>query len=147
MGGIKSGLDERCAQGDAVREIHAQHHDGCSADGRAANQERALAAKVVTPFVTVWVNKPGNLAGYGIDAGHVRAFAQIILMAGISKIIQEIAATMLPGNDVLNVEGEERIVVLMEPAIFAAPPSAAANQRAGGCFDHEAGVSRARALA
>ncbi len=68
-------------------------------------------------------------------------------MAGISKVRWGIAAAMLPGDDVLNVEGKERIVVLMHPAILAAPLGAAADQLAGGRANHESEVNRARALA
>ena len=53
---------------------------------------------------------------------------------------------MLARDDMLDMEGEERIVVLVKATIFTASPCSAADQLARNCVDHEE-VSRARALA
>lgn len=54
---------------------------------------------------------------------------------------------MLAGDNVLDVEREEWIVLLVELAVFAALTRAPSDQIPSGCIHHEEARSRALALA
>src|SRR5262249_44359505 len=45
--------------------------------------------------------------------------AQVTFVAGQSKVRGRVTAAMLLGDDVLDMKSKERIVVLVEPAVFA----------------------------
>ncbi len=106
-----------------------------------------MPAEVVSPLVPSRVEKLGEPLGNRVDAGQVWPLAQVILVTGEGEIGRGIGAAMLAGDDVLDVEGEEGVVVLVKSAEFAAPLGAPADQLARGRVDHDAGESRARAFA
>jgi hypothetical protein len=70
-------------------------------------------------------------------------------MAGKGEVIRVVGAAVLPGDDVLDVERDQRDVFLQQPTVFAAPPSSRSNEVADGPRRHapEARKSVPRALA
>ena len=51
-----------------------------------------------------WMKQRGDLFGFGIKAGQVRAFVQITIDAGQRQVFDVVAPAMTPRNDVLNVQ-------------------------------------------
>lgn len=86
--------------------------------------------------MATWVEKLGYLVCNGINAGQISAFMQIAVDAGEGKIANIIATAMLPGNDVLNVEGGKGRVVLMQLTVFATITSALANENSRRFLHH-----------
>jgi hypothetical protein len=72
---------------------------------------------------------------------------QVVLVAGQRQVVRGVPAPVLLGNDVFDVEGEKRVVVLVQPAVFAAVGRPATHQFSRGLVHQEAEVSWARALA
>jgi len=72
---------------------------------------------------------------------------QVVLVIGESQVAWGIPDPVLPGDDVFNVKCEERVIVFMAPAVFAALLRAPPNQFSRGRVYHEVVRSRARALA
>src|SRR2546427_12896404 len=81
------------------------------------------------------------------SAGQIRPLRAIAFVTTPSEVRWKIAAMVLLGNDVFDVKRQNRIVVLMHPAIFAAIGCATANQTTNGDFHHDFLASRSRALA
>jgi len=44
-------LDQQCAQGDSLRQVHAQQQHRCATDGSSADDDGALPAEVTCPLV------------------------------------------------------------------------------------------------
>ena len=139
--------DELLAQRDAMGQVHAQHGHRRAADGCAPNQDWAVPTEVPRPFVPSRVEQPDKLPGDGIDAGQVRALAQVVWVTGEGQVAQCVHASVLFGDDVLDVKREEGIVVFVEAAVLAAAPSASEHPLARDEVNHAERASRARALA
>ena len=59
------------------------------------------------------------LSSLRIDRGEIWALVGIAIMASQGKICRVIAAQVLSRNQVFNVQGEDRLFVLMKPAVLA----------------------------
>lgn len=139
--------DQGFAQRRPMEEIHPQDRHGSAADGRAADKNRTVPAEMSRPLVPPRMKEPHKFLGDRIDACQVRPLVEVVLVTGQGQIAWRIRTTMLTGNDVFDVEGEERVIVLMELAVFAALPRALPDQFSRGSVHHEEARSRARALA
>jgi len=51
------------------------------------------------------MKEPHDLAGFGVHAGEVWPFVAVAEAAGQRQVVQFTRATVLPGNYVVNVEG------------------------------------------
>ena len=139
--------DERLPQRDAMGQVHAQRSDRRATDGGAPNQRWAVPTEVPRPFVPSRIEQLDELLRDRIDAGEVRAFAQVVLVTGEGQVAHCVHASVLLGNDVLDVKREEGIVVFVKTAVLTAAPSAAAHPLPRDEIDHAERASRARALA
>ena len=61
---------------------------------------------------------------------------EIAIDAGKSEIVEVIAAAVNFGNDVLDMERGEQLIILMQMTIFASVLSALANLSPDLCADH-----------
>ena len=68
-------------------------------------------------------------------------------MTGESQVVQRVSTTVLPRDDMLDMEGEQRVVGFVEPAVFAAPARSPANRLLRGRIHHEPFCKRAWAFA
>lgn len=130
-----------------MEEVHAQDRHGRAANGRATDQDRAFPAEMPGPFVPPRVKEPGKFLGDWVNAGQVRPLVQVVLVAGKGQIAWGIRTAVLTSDNVFDLEWEERIILLMEPAVFAASPGALPDQFPRRCIHHEETRSRDRALA
>src|SRR5262249_40219750 len=99
------------------------------------------------PLVPARVEEPGAYSGERVDAGQVRPLVQVVVVARQRPVAGTVLAVVLAGNDVIDVESEERVVVLVQLAILASSPGAAADQFSQGVVHYEAASRRARGLA
>lgn len=51
-----------------------------------------------------WMEQHGNFLCDRINSGHIGAFAKIAVDAGQGKIVQGVGTSMLPGNNVLDMQ-------------------------------------------
>jgi len=77
----------------------------------------------------------------------IRTFGAIALVAGQREVTWPIGAVVLPGDDMFDVERQQRIVVLMNPAVLTPIASAPPNQASKGGGDHDFLASKSRACA
>jgi hypothetical protein len=110
---------EQFAEGDPVRLVDAKQVGGGASDGRAADEFAALVAEVIRPFMAAGVEQRRELAGQRVEAGDIRAFVDVAVIAGKGKVARDRAAAMLAGDDVIELEGDTA-PGLRKAAIFAA---------------------------
>lgn len=74
---------------------------------------------MVFPNLQPWIEQWRDGVRLRIDAREVWAFVQIAMVTSQSEVCQIIAAAVLAGDNMLDVEREEGIIVLMKSAILA----------------------------
>ena len=79
---------------------------------------------MMMPIVAARMEELDDLVRAGVDAGKVRAFMMIAVMASKGEIGGLIASAVLPGNDVFNVKRCEHTVRFGEHAILTSIPRA-----------------------
>jgi hypothetical protein len=72
------------------------------------------------PRVGSGVEQRGNLTGIRVNPGEVRALAEIAALTTSREVFRVRGALMLPGDDMVKVEGPERQMVLVEAALLTA---------------------------
>ncbi len=73
----------------------------------------------MAPGVGARVKKSGQFAGVRVETREVRPLVTVAEMTSQGKVCIIVAAVVLAGNNVLNVE-RDHVVMLMDAAIFAA---------------------------
>lgn len=119
--------------------VHREDGDSRSADRRPADNQRSDPVEVILPCVLARIEEAGHLTGFGINSGQVRALVQIAVVAGECEVRWIVAAAVLPCDDVLDMEGDERHVRLRETAVLTAVRSPAADQPSDGRIHYAAG--------
>ena len=99
--------------------IHREQPGGRSADGGLAGDASCDSLEVLFPNILARMEETAHFAGVGIDAREVRAFVQIAARTGKGEVFQDRGSAVLPRDDVLDVEGHQRLI-LMHSAVFAA---------------------------
>lgn len=83
---------------------------------------------MIVPTLSAWVKQRDELA---VDpSGEIRPLMEIAPMTRETKIGFVVGSVMLFGDDVFNMECDERQFVLMESAVFTAVPCAVTHQTA-----------------
>ena len=82
------------------------------------------------PALAAGIEKHHNAAANGVAAAQVARLGKVAVMARPGERPRVVRAAVLPGQDVLDVKGEQRQVIFMETAILAALLGAQAHQRA-----------------
>src|SRR5262245_59039636 len=100
------------------------------------------------PYITAGVKQRHECTRLRVKTRAVDAFVQIAVMTSQGQIGGIIRATMLEGNDMVNMEGRKRLLRLPQPAILTAVTGTLAHKAARRRVDH-AGVwfNNRRALA
>jgi hypothetical protein len=75
------------------------------------------------------------------------ALVQVVVVTGKCQVAQGITPPVLLGDDVFDVEDGQRVVSLVEAAVFTAVVRSPPDVFLGSCIHHEPFSSRARALA
>ena len=116
----RPGLLARRSEVELIVRVHVQDLDGRPTDGGSTGDVDSLESKVILPSLLARVEQLSNRAGKWVNAGQVGAFVEIAVDAGEAEIGCVIGAAVLARTDVLEVEGGERGVILMQVAILAA---------------------------
>lgn len=72
------------------------------------------------PIVASRVEQRRDFFGLRVNTGQVGPFVQIAINAGQRKIVEIVSAAVDFGGDMLDMEGGQRGIVLVESAIFTA---------------------------
>ena len=105
---------------ELIVRVHVQDLDRRPTDGGAAGDVDSLEGKVILPSLLARVEQLSDRAGARVNAGQVGAFVEIAVDAREAEVGFVIGAAMLARTDVLDVQGGEWRVVLMQVAILAA---------------------------
>ena len=120
-------FEQQAALIHGVGIVHAEQMHRRAPDFRPAGDVRTIAAEMILPTVLPGMEKSRQAPGRGIQRRNVRTFDQITPRARQSEIAILIRATVLRGDDVLNMERRQRLMLLAQTAILAPVPGAAAN--------------------
>lgn len=75
---------------------------------------------MTVPHEFSWVEELSDFATCRVDASKIDAFAKIAINTGQRQVVDRIAAAMLLGSDVLDLQPSYRRVLLRQLAILAA---------------------------
>lgn len=128
--------NERLTMFHVFGQIDSQHGDGGAAGGRPSAQVSSGPAKVRLPFFFARMKQWDGDAGARVDAGEVRSFAQIATGTGQTKVRLRVVAKVLFRPDVFDVKGNEGLVLLSQPAVFAAESRPCGDTPPPGGWDH-----------
>jgi hypothetical protein len=116
------------AEFDAVRSIHLQKkHSGAPGSSQTHDLAR-IRPKMLRPGLYAWVKQNRYATPVRIDAGQVRTFKKIAMMARKTEIVCAIRPPMLTGNDVFYMIGEERLPEFRHFAVLATFAGPIANE-------------------
>src|SRR5437867_3381073 len=99
--------------------VHLQQPSGGSSNRRQAHQQGAVHLEVIRPEVAARMKQADDLVGVRVGAREVCALVQIALVACQGEVVVLIAAAVLAGNYVLDMERMEAVVLLPQMAILA----------------------------
>jgi hypothetical protein len=100
--------------------VHVKDEHRGAARGSKPNNHNIGQAELLFPGVLTWVEKSGNFTRFGINAREIGTLMRVASVAGQGQIRGLIIAAVLARNNVLNVEGRKRELLLAEQTIFAA---------------------------
>ena len=113
-------FDELAAQFNTQWVVHVEHVDCDAANWRAPHNIGPLQTEMVGPLVPAGMKKRCQLSAVRVQPGKIWPLALITPQTGESQIAQDCAATVLPGNDMLDFEGDRlhkefpRVILLRE---------------------------------
>ena len=106
--------------GNTQLKIDEKHRDSCPTNRCAADQDGTIPAKVTLPLVTAGIEETCQPpAVLRIEAGDVGTLEGIAVKAAQREVRWVGFATVLAGDDVVDLEGEEG-VLLRQLTVFAA---------------------------
>src|SRR5262249_48373019 len=111
-------LDERTTDGDCVVMIDVEDSRGRPTDRSPPNQRRTVPLKVQSPSIFARMVKTSDPPRRGIDPGDVRPLEAVAVKAGERQMGSVGGAAVLPGDDVIDLEGDGR-QTLRKPAVLA----------------------------
>lgn len=135
----------RQSRAEAVFGIHVQDANGGASDRREADEQAAIPREVCFPWLVARIEKRNDLPGLRVDAGEVCALVQIAGDAGEREISRVVTASVLPRQDVLDLESGDGRLRLGPLAILAPIAGALADEQTRLLIDHDARSRRALA--
>ena len=108
--------------------IHYEKLDCRSADGSATHKQSTLPPEVLTPVILSRMEQPNDLASVGIDGRNVRPLVRIASITAQTEVLGFSLPTVLPRDNVVDVEREESVLVLMNATVLAAIARALADE-------------------
>lgn len=129
--------------------IDVKHGDRGAPSRREADENGAVPLEMALPALATGIEKANDLARNKISAAQVWSLMEVASVATPAAILQRIAAAMLLGEDMFDVEAGRRSSRVREPAVLAALPAPDAHDIAQGPCHGVADdrFSRARAFA
>ena len=108
------------AEVELIVRVHFQNLNGRPSGGCRAGDVDSLPCKMILPPLLARMKECGDSAGERVNACEVGAFAQVAVYAREAEVGFVIGAAVLARTDVLDVEGGEWRIILMQAAILAA---------------------------
>lgn len=103
-----------------MRFIHVEHGHGGSAGSRAADKYRTDPSEVAAPALPAWMEERDHVAVKRVAAAKIRALLEVAPVAAPAAVLGQIRTAVLPGDDVLDVEGRYRYRPIRKVTVFAA---------------------------
>jgi hypothetical protein len=126
-------FDELAAQLNTQWVVHVEHVDCNAANGRTPHDVGAIQTEMVGPLVPAGMKKRCQLSGVWAQPGQIWPLALIAPQTGESQIAQDGTATVLPGNDMLDFEGDRlyeefpRVILLRKQTVLTSMSSPLTN--------------------
>jgi hypothetical protein len=118
----------RHPQFELLLRVQLQDMNGSTPDRRPSDKQASLPLEVLRPKVTARMKQFGQLAGLRIVASNVGTFVKVAIDAREREVVWLVGPTMLLWPNVLDVQGGQGRLVLVQPAVLAAVPRAPANE-------------------
>ncbi len=107
----------------SFRRVHLKQSDGRSANWGEAYQHRPIPAEVIGPRTGPRIEQRDDVSRGGLDGREVAAFVEITLGAREAEVLEIGSATVLRGDNVVDVESQ-RVVCLGNLAVLTPASSA-----------------------
>jgi hypothetical protein len=107
--------------------VQVQHLDGGASDGCLAGDYRASTLEMFAPQLASRTEQLGQLSRFRIVTCHITSFVQIAVDTSQREIVEVVAPAVFPRQNMLNMQGGQRRLVLMQSAILATEICPAAN--------------------
>jgi hypothetical protein len=98
--------------------VHLQKPYCRSANWSQANDLAVLVKKMFVPIVQARMKRTGELVGSRVEASQIGPFLEVALVTGQRKVLRNVTASMLSGDDMFDVKGQ-RLLLLPQAAILA----------------------------
>jgi len=99
--------------------IHVKYSNRCPACGRHTNSVDFPPHEMLVPSLASRMKQLSYFVSLRIDPCQVSALVQITVDASQSKVVEVIGSAVNLWNDVLNVKGGQRRIILMQMTILA----------------------------
>jgi len=103
-----SQADKLCASLEPTRSIHLEKRDRRPSGGRQSHELAPAQHEMHRPDVPPWMKQRGDFARAGIDSGEIGSLVAVTSMARPREVVEVRLATMLAGDDMLQMERLER---------------------------------------
>ena len=100
--------DKLCASLEPTRSIHLQKRDRRPSGGGQSYELAPAQHEMHRPDVPSWMEQRGDFARAGIDSGEIGSLVAVTSMARPPEVVEVRLATMLAGDDMLQMERLER---------------------------------------
>jgi len=120
-------LPRRRSQLQSFVSVQRQNFDGGSSDGCLTGNYRASPLEMFMPQLTAKMEQLGQLSRFGIVTCHITSFMQVAVDASQREIVEVIAPAVFSRQNMLDVQGGQGRLVLMQSAILATETCPVAN--------------------
>ena len=101
--------------------VDCQASDRGSADRGVPREDRPFPMEVFFPDIATRMKQPDSGGRQRIDAREVWSLVDVAPEATEAEVVGSRRPAMLLGHDVVDWEGEERIIMFVDSAVFATP--------------------------
>jgi len=101
-----------------IFRVQPQHLDRRPTNGRLANDEGTVPSKMFCPMMATRVKQLRHFTRLWIVSRDIATFVQIAVNASHRQILEIVGPTVLPWQNVLNMQRRQRRLVLVESTIF-----------------------------
>ena len=117
-------FDQVLAKLNSFGFIDGEDANGRSSDGRQSNEHSALPSKMTAPSLFSRIEQGHETLGLHVSRCQIRTFIEVASTTAKAPIRRSVAATVLPGNNMVEVKlcgGKERLGHLAVFATIARP--------------------------
>src|ERR1019366_3898917 len=134
LGREHTAQNKQFAQLNAVRLVDIEDGGRGAAARRQADKPRALPGKVPAPALPARIEQHDRPASDGVAATQIAGFSQVAFETRPGQIAGIVPAMVFPGDDVVDMEAEQRLIGFVQTAIFAALVGSSSHELPNRCF-------------